>query len=351
MFKIVIDGKEFKLFTSVSVNLTYDTVASTFSIDSSLTAEALRQGMPPRPLTYKQIEIYIIKPNGVEEILLNGIITGHSGRSEATPGGVRLSGYTKTGILTDVTIPKESYPLQDDNKTLKQITQKILKPFGLSLIVNPVAQEDADRVLPQANASETENAASYIVKLASQNNIIVGHLSRGLLLFTRARANERPSSTYIEGQGEVVSVGYEIDGRAIHSRYTVLRQPEFSDNSSSNPEESASTSIVPIFRPITKTQVSGGADTTKNASVAARMAGLKSAVKYQVVISTLFYQNGEPIRPNRIVKLKAPSAYLENETSFFVVNTALEETAQGSKATLTCILAEALTGRDAVNVF
>ena len=62
MFKITIDGKEQKLYTSASISLNYDTVASSFAVDFSLTDEAREQGFPV-PLSYKPITIDIIKPD------------------------------------------------------------------------------------------------------------------------------------------------------------------------------------------------------------------------------------------------------------------------------------------------
>jgi len=346
---VFIENEEYKYFTNVSVALKYDSVASTFSISSNFIGnESQRETL--KPLTYKKVQIYVGETIDAN-LILTGIILVHEFTSKSEPDGVKISGYSLPGVLADCEIPTEVYPLQDNNKTLKEITQKIIKPFGLKLFVNQIAKFDANKVIEQIAANETENAAQYITKMASQFNIIVGHSRRGKLLFTRVRANEPPLSNYVEGNGDYQAVSMKVNGQAMHNRYTVLRQPSFTDATDANPEESVNNSLVPIFRPKIKKQTVGDTDATPNAAKSARMRGLAAGVTFTIEVTTLLYQDGSIIKPNRIVTLTAPSIYIKDKISIFVKDVTLNQTPTGESAILTCVLKEALTGGPAQNIF
>lgn len=347
--RVFIEGSEYQFFTNISVRLKYDSVASTFSITSNfIGTEEQRELL--RPLQYKQVQIYVGGPND-RNLILTGLILRHEFKTTGNPEGIKISGYSLPGVLADCEIPTSVYPLQDDNKSIKDITEKILQPFGLQLYINQIATEDANRVVEQTTADEVGNAASYIVKMASQYNIVVGHTRRGRLLFTRVRADEQPRSNYVEGQGDFISATLKVDGQAMHNRYTILRQPDYLDTADTNPEETVNNNLVPVFRPKVKKQTIGNTDVINNAARSARMRGLADSVSITLQLSNLHYQDGSIITPNRIITLTAPSIYINNKISIFVQEVTLNQTAAGVSSTLKCLLREALTGDAAQNIF
>lgn len=376
-FRIFIGGEEYKFFTNVTVNLKYDSVASTFAIDSNfLNTPEQREIL--RPLQYRRIEIFVGDPirsgsPDTSNLILTGIILKHSLSSKSEPGGIKISGYSLPGVLADSEIsnhvsgladnrhPAFRIPaqglsqlgvgLEDNNKTLREITEKIIAPFGVELFVNQIAAADADRTIEKASANDTENAASYITKLASQFNIVVGHSRFGRLLFTRVRANERERANYIEGQGAFDEVSLEANGQAINSSYTILRQPAFLDAIEVNPEETIYANIVPAFRPRVKRQSTGGEGDLIDAARGARMEGFRNAVNITLNVTTLRFQDGSIIKPNRVVSLTAPSVYLSQKTSIFVYDVTLSQTSTGVRASMKCCLREAMTGEQVDNIF
>ena len=352
-FEIYIKGTLYRRWTAADVQLTYDSAASAFSIESSFDTQDTAQKELLKSLSYPKVEIYVGARNPADDsnLLLTGVMTDDETSSTASPGGIRIGGYSLSGVLLDCEIPLESYPLQDDGKTLREITNKVLAPFGVNLFVNQVARTDAAKTVKQAKAGETEKAASYITKLAAQFNIIVGNTRQGELLFTRVLGRgATPRGVYVEGEGSFTSISKSVQGRQIFSRYTVLRQTEVDDNSPNNPQETVSETIVGAFRPQVKQQSTGGADTTGNAAKSARMAGYK-AVRFVLTVSTFFYVDGSIIKPNRVIKVKAPSIGLDTETELFVQQVTLSETAAGQTAVLTCLFKGALTGERVEGVF
>lgn len=343
MFKVLINNQEFTRYTRLNFQLTYDAVASSFTIEAD-NNPAFKELF--RPLAYHPVKVYA--ENG--EILLTGVITNHEKISQSDVAVVQMSGYSKPGILLDVNSPTSNYPLQDDGKSLKDIFKRVIEPFGITLLVNPVAQEAANTTVEQAGADEVANLAEYLAKLSAQFNIILGHTSSGQLLLTKTRANEAPSAEYEEGKGNFLSAQLSTDGRAIHSSYTVLKQPDFGDTAETNPEETVNNTLISVFRPKVIKQTQGGSDVTANAAISARMAGLK-AVRVTITVEGSQYPSGNPIRPNRTVKLTAPSINIDTPVYLFVQKVDTEITAERVETKLTCLLADALTGRQPKNPF
>lgn len=346
--RIVIGNRELVHFERVSVALKYDSVYSSFAFSATYLNNSEQRNIF-RPLRYQQVKIYVGNIND-DNLILTGTILKTEISSKAEPEGIKVSGYSLPGILSDCQFSPSNYPLQDDNKTLKEITQKFISPFGIELFVNQIAIQDANRTIEQTSASETQDVASYIVKLASQFNIVVGHTRRGRLLFTRVRANERARSNYVEGTGDFIEASLSVDGQAIHSDYTVLKQPDYLDNSAVNPQESVSNNIVPIFRQKVKKQTVGNSGNTMNAAINSRMEGLR-AIKINLRVNSLLYHDQSIIKPNRVVTLQAPSIYLDQKISIFVDEVTLNQSTKGETAELKCFLREAFTGQAVRNIF
>ncbi len=349
-FRILIEGQEYKFFTTASVALKYDSVASSFAIDSNFIGTPQQRDFLV-PLTYKRIQIYIGEPTR-NNLILTGVILRHDFTTKAQPDGLKISGYSLPGVLADCEIPPSIYPLQDDNKTLRQVIEKILNPFGLNLFVNQIATADADKVIPQTEAKEVENAASYIVQLASQFNLIVGHTRNGELLLTRLRTSEAPVSNYEEGTGSFQAATLSTNGQAVHNTYTILRQPGFLDGIlGNNPQEQIGNGLITEFRPKVKKQTTGDESTIIDSAKSARMKGLADAVSISLELTTHHYQDGSIIRPNRVITLVCPSIYISNKISIFVKDVTLNETPTGVSAVLDCVLLESFTGEEVQNIF
>ena len=346
MLNVFINGQAYSQYESIDLSLSYDTVASSFSMPARVDMSDPAHVRLFRPLSFNRVEIYV-----GDVKVFTGRMVGHDYNTSERPELYVVSGYSLPGDLNYCEIPTEAYPLQDDSKTLKEIIEKIISPFGLELHVNQIATEDANRIIDKAVARQSDKCASYITKLASQFNIIVGHSENGRLLLTRVRLNEAPQGSYIFGDASYVSGSIRVDGSRIHSRYTVKRQASLSgDPDQPNPESIVDNSIIPIFRPTIKTQTIGGDDLSDTAVRALRAKELGS-IAYRITVNSLVYPNGEPIRPNRIIVVRDPNIYLPDETQLFVRAVRLVQNSKSSFAVMDCVLVNALTGDPLPNIF
>ena len=83
-----------------------------------------------------------------------------------------ISGYSKGGILEDCTIPYPAYPLENLNISLKDITARLLKEFGLNFIIDSSVVNETNLAYPKAVAGPEETVKEFISKLAAQREKI-----------------------------------------------------------------------------------------------------------------------------------------------------------------------------------
>lgn len=111
---ITIDGKIISYFTAGSVNLKLDSIASTFEFATRFEAQNKDHQEIFMPLQYKEVKIY----NTANRLVFTGTILNHRFKSTQGRELLIISGYSKCGILEDVTIPPKHYPLESNNSSL-----------------------------------------------------------------------------------------------------------------------------------------------------------------------------------------------------------------------------------------
>jgi len=142
---------------------------------------------------------------------------------QKTPQLVSFSGYTKSGILEDVTIPDSVYPLEKNNQSLSEISSQLLKPFEIGQLIERNVSNEMNLVYEKAVAQPTQSVASFLTQLASQRNIVIGHTNKGDVYYFKAFIGSKPVRSY--DSSNLLSSKMAINGRAFHSDITVRRQP------------------------------------------------------------------------------------------------------------------------------
>lgn len=343
--QIKINGKNYEHFQDVELGLVFDSVASTFSFNGYFDPNNEKDRRLFKPFSYYPVEIY-----ENNQLLLTGVILSHVFNSSPTNKLVPVSGYSKPGILDDVSIPTELYPLESLNKSLVEITERLLKPFNLTLVVDDAVAEDAKKLYAKSVAKDSQSIASYIAQLASQRNIIVSHTAKGELLFTRPKKDSSSIATYREGIPSL-EFGLSINGQGLHSVVTVQRQSSI--GSDSQGDETVSNPLITQFRPLVKEQTKGDASDTPKAAINAIASELKSIV-LSIKSDRWTWFNGRVVSiidVNNYIDIIAPTIYLSKRTNFFVQSVKLSETAAGRTAQLTCVLPETFNGQVPKNIF
>ncbi len=343
--KLKINNKKFDFFNELTVTLTYASAGSTFSFSGFFAPENRDRKGLFRPFTYQKVEVL----DDFDKRLITGRILNHGFVDSRLKALTAISGYSLPGVLQDCPIPLELYPLQSDGKTLKEITEALIKPFGLNLVISPAVAAEANEPYPQTEATEKQSIFSYIDELASQKNIVISHTSAGSLLFTRSRTDANPIAEFIEGIPGV-KMSLSCDGQSMHSKITVQKQPDAENDNAG--EETVNNPFVSIFRPTVKSQTSGDDIDTAQAVKNALSNELKSIVLTIETDRWTWNDDGKvTMTPNNIITVHNHHLHLYNFTKFFVQSITFIRNSKEQKAILTCVIPEVYNSETPRNIF
>lgn len=345
MLRIKIDNKDYEGFSNVAVNLTFDAVASTFSFDAYFDPENDSHRELFRPLRYREVKIY---EDNV--LLLTGNILSHRYSAQARNNLVPVSGYSKTGILEDVSIPPDLYPLETVNKSLKEIATRLTEPFGIGVVIDDEVADDAAKLYEKSASSGSDTVAGYLAQLASQRNITLTHTPAGNLRLARPKKVKAAIATYIENM-PAVTIDLEVNGQGMHSETTVMRQGSITDDL--NGESTKKNPLVGQYRPLVKEQTKGGSGDTENAANNASSSELQG-ISLTITSDRWTWYDGRRlsvITPDHYINVNSPSCFLSRTSVWFVKAVTLTENDKERGATIYCVLPESFNGEEPKNIF
>lgn len=331
-----------KFFNDFTLNLRYDSIASDFSVSFYFD-----------PANHDQEELAcvshfhqaLVEHNG--ELLITGFILSEVFHSSPVRELVSFSGYSLPGVLEDCQIPIESYPLQSDGRTLRQIAQKFIAPFKIKMIVDPTVSSRMDIVYEKTTASETQSIKDYLTELAAQRNIIITHDANGNVIFTQANTMQAPLF-HVESGLIGTSLSMAFNGQGMHSSITVIKQAD-KDGGNAGQSTVINPYVPIVYRPKVLTQSSGDDNGTLQAAKNALAAELKNIV---LTITTDRWEiDGKIIRPNNTITVLSPELYIYKKTKFFIESIAFTGNQEKTTAVLTCVLPEVYNGQTPKNIF
>jgi len=329
-------------WNNFSLTLKYDSIASGFGFDLMFD--------PNDSEAREMFQVGHFHEASIEhdgELLATGYLLNHKFKLSSKKNLSSISGYSKSGVLGDCQIPTSLYPLQSDGLTLKQIADKLLKPFGVKAIVDSSVSSKVNSVYEKTTASSGQTVAAYLSSLASQKDVIISHNERGDLLFTEAKINSKPFY-HFEGQGSATSIELDFNGQGMHSHITLQKQASIDGGNAG--EETIKNPFVPyVFRPSVKTQNSGNDNDTINATRNALKSELKG-VKLSIEIPS-WTLNDEIIKPNKIITVKSPELYLYENTKFFIEEVTFSGNNKSQVTKLKCVLPEVYSGKTPEYIF
>ena len=336
--KIKINNKFFNHFSDLKVNFNLDTFGSTFSFKARFNPDNLEHQKIFRPLSYNEIQIFSNDNN----LLLTGTIVNNSFSSSQNPELVSLSGYSKSGILQDVSIPLSVYPLEKNNQSLSQISSQMIKPFNIGQIIDPSANElsfNYEKVV--ANVSDT--VAGFLSKLAAQRNVIIGHTTKGDLYYFKAFTNSKSVRAYTTKN--VLSSSIRIDGQGFHRSISVLRQPSDTNDGAST-VDSITNTIVLSDRKVIKTLSSGEDTDTSKAANNVLAAELKS-LQVSIELPRIDYD----LKCGQIVNFQNRELFIYKSQRFVVNTITYNEDSGSDTMSISLLLPEAFSGENPKNIF
>jgi prophage tail gpP-like protein len=392
--ELKIAGYTLDKYQGCTVNLKYDSIASTFSFKVYYDPKDHIHKLIFRPGAYHRCEIW---HGGV--LLLTGTVLSPRFGVSSVRQWQDISGYSLPGVLEDscvlsaeddiivneddqtATIPDAT--LEFNNITLEDFTGRLIRKYGIELKVDPELYKDANFKEPFTSISIKNveaKVASVLDNYCRQKNVILSHTPKGELLLTRAKADKilTTSTSFVkarpvdgEGQAYVESVGstgtdrailydftnpgkdlnmsLSFNGQAMHRVVQVVNQNSGSsvaDGACINPYVPTDSRGLRFRR---ESQTAGGQ--TDTLPTARMIVGdeLKNIVLTTEVAGWTL--GGNLITPNQMIAVTNPDLHLYKKSKWFIQEVSLVKDNIKETATITSVLPECYNNDKIVNVF
>lgn len=324
-----------EFFNEFSISLRYDSVGAVFSFLFYYNQENEDHRYLAQPGKFQVVRV---EENG--ELLLTGLILQNSFTSKSQKQLLQISGYSVPGVLEDSHIPLSTYPLQHDGLNLKQITEKLLKPFQIKLEIDPLVESEVNKVYEKTEAGETQTVADYICELAKQRDIVVSHTPTGKLLFTKINDNKKPILNFGK---DLIGTDYSLtfNGQALSQPIIAVKQAD-KDGGNAGQSELNNPYVPAVtqhFRPKTFVQTSGDDNDTQKVAKNTLKSQIKSAIVLKISIDRWVIDN-KIIKPGEYIEIENKELYLFKRKRFFIEQVDLVKNNTATTANLTCVLPE-----------
>lgn len=336
--KIKINNQFYNFFDDITINYKLDSVASTFSFNARFNPNNEEHKKIFRPLSYNKVQIF----DNDNNLKFTGTSLNTSLNSSEVQELQNISGYSKSGILEDCTIPRASYPLERLNISLYDIAWSMVGYFDLKFIVDDSVKKEMDLIYPKTVAGPEETVKEFLSKLASQRNILLSHNIKGNLLFYKP--NTKAKSKFFFNDQKGITMSLSVNGQAMHSKISVIRQPS-KDNQSLSPVDTVNNNLVGLNRTIVKTLSSGTETDTKKAADNILADQLKN-ISVNVSIDRHI-----DVNCGDIVEVLNPEIFLYKKTRFMVSEITVNENNSSQSMTFNLVLPETFTGEIPKNIF
>lgn len=338
--KIKINNRFFEHFNDLNISFSLDTFASVFSFKARFNPNNKVYREIFKPLTYPKVEIF----TNNDELLLTGNIVNNSFSSSNNPELISVGGYSKSGILEDVAIPLDVYPLEKNNKSLNEISSELISRFNINQVIDESVTNEANSNYEKVTAQPTESIAAFLTKLAAQKNIIIGHNNNGdIKYFNLKSKSSKPKRFY--SKSNVLKSKIAINGRGLHSSISVLRQPS-DDNSGVSTLDTVSNNIVGQKRDVIKTLSSGTeVDTTRAANniLASELKSLALSINLPKIDFDL--------KCGDVIEFQNNELFIFKKQKFIISKINYKESSNNNSMNMTCLLPEAFSGENPKNIF
>jgi prophage tail gpP-like protein len=354
-------------FTNYEIHMKYDSIGSTFKFDYYF---------DPNNPEHKELSCvghyHIATLKEGDRTLMTGFILSIVFDDHSEEQLVSISGYSLPGVLQDCEVPfgtindwfakkrpviinnivNNTWPgtLQSNGLSLREVAEKILNPFQLTMVIDPSVAADMEKPYDETTAKESQTAKSYICELAAQKNIIVTDDEFGRVVFTRPK-KKKAILQFVRGDKAIpgTKMNLAFNGQGMHSHIKAIQQNDiYEDIPTSN--ALVDNQYVPfVFRPHVCVQNSGDANDTIQAAKNVRAKELKNM---PLTIETdRWGVNGVIFRVGDFVEVTNPKLYLYKASSWFIEELTLKGDPEKAVATMHCVVPEVYTGEEPAYIF
>lgn len=286
------------------------------------------------PFSYEKSKAYIL---GEEQV--TGPIMEVKPVINADGSQKMLVGYSATINIVDSDLKPDDY--EDNNISLKERAEKLLKPYGLRVYTDQFSGEKANEKFDRVSAEDNVKIFQHLAKLAKQKQVLISSTPKGNLLLTRANVNAVPVGTIEEAKGIGLEYSAKFDGRKRFSVWKVDCQTPFKKNKKNGISKD---NAVPFmrFRNITvDNDTEGGIEETADWI---RSKEFIEALSIPFPYPSFRSPNGEIWKENTTVIVKSPTIGVPNGFKFLITKVEFKRDNDGDGVVLSLVPPQVYTG-------
>lgn len=331
---ILINGKRFRFWDSVRIQRSLDAMDIVeFGAPLDVDLPGFKDAF--RPFKYKPTDITV---NGAP--LFTGAMVSPVPVIDTDRKVVSVSAYSLPGVLNDCTSPASAFPLEFNGQNLREISNTLAEPFGLSVILDDAPGAVFERVA----AEPGQRVLAFLIGLAQQRNLVVSSTQRGELLFQRSADAGEPTAQLVQGVSPLLKVTPFFTPQEYYSDLTGVEPVVVGSLGSQFTVKNPL--LKGVVRPLTFK-----VNDTKNADLksavqakAGRMFG--NMVSYSIgPIPTWRDANGELWEPNKTVSLHAPDVFVFEPYNFIIRSVEFFKDKKSETATLNVVIPGSFSGK------
>jgi prophage tail gpP-like protein len=326
---LLIAGKRFRFWSEMTLERSLDKYATA---DFLAPYEADRKEFREvfRPFSYPEIEIL----RGEKRIFL-GTAIGIEPEVTANKKAVRVSAYSKPGVLADSTLPP-GLEREYRKMNLRDIANALTPDFGIDVVFSG----DPGAAFLKQKVDIEQKVHDFIEALAQQRAFVMSSTANGELLIRRAVTSGPPRARLKAGGQPIVEVKPRFNVQAYYSEitgYTGTRRKKRAKHTERNPWLSR------VRRPMAvKFEDVDPADLPEaTRAEMGRMFG--NAISWEVLVPTWTDPKGELWEENTTITLEAPDAMIYRPTELVVRTVTLHRDTKGESAQLDVVLPGSFT--------
>lgn len=330
---ILIDGNLFKFFTSYDLNFeidTFDTFSFSAPFDDSL--KIYRDSF--RPFSYKPVSIYYGK-----DLIFTGVLLAPQTSATADKKELKISGYSKPGILNDCMMPISSFPIDLNKQNLYQISSLLCPSYGIKFEFKSSAGNPFDQVSLEAD----KNIFSFLSDLAKQRGLLMSNDAHGKLIFWQSQAGN-PVASFKEGETPFISCAPSFNYQSFYSHITGVTSTTDTKNSAKYTYENKYLTKLGILRNYNCTIEDVKDSEIKQAVISKAGRMFAESASYELTVHGHKDRSGNLYKKNSLITLLSPGAMVYIESKFLIKSLTLSRDEKGDTAKMSLVLPGAYTG-------
>jgi prophage tail gpP-like protein len=328
---IRINGTIFRGWTAETIERSMNTIADAFSFTAPFNPDDPESKFLD-PYTYYPCDIFI---GGKKYIAGRCEKWNPTAQKDSTSRTIECRSLPAAIIDCPSHQSKVSY----FNLSLKEISEIILKPFGIQIEFRETQDGRENAKFKSTKRNFKDKIFSYLQSIGKRRGFVLNSTRDGNIKYDFANLDSVPIMQLVEGNYPLTGITASYDGTKRFSDYKAVAQKRGRPGIT----ESVKDNSIPIHRPtIIDSKFSTKGD-IKTSAEWARSRALAASSPVTATVGTWQDNTGQTIKENSLVTLLAPKISIYNETEFLIEKVSLSQGSGGKQAVLTLVLPQAYT--------